>query len=321
MKEIVELREIIEKKIKDLNYPTSPSSLYDPIRYVLSLPAKRIRPVLLLLSHQMFDDDLEEALFPAIAIEVFHNFTLLHDDIMDNAPLRRGKQTVHERWGENVAILSGDVMMIHAHQLLAQTKSKKIKEVFSVFAEAAVKVCEGQQLDMDFEHKATPTLLEYMKMIEYKTAVLLAASLKIGAIIGGANKETQDHLYKFGINIGIAFQLKDDFLDIYGNPESFGKQVGGDVLSNKKTFLYLKALQLADKANKNRLQAHYKTTEKSQNKINAVKEIFKNLNLRKHTLEMMRSYYIKATKHLEYIDSSKKTPLVCFSNELMQRIS
>jgi geranylgeranyl diphosphate synthase type II len=321
VKDSVELVKIIEKEIGNLTYPKFPDLLYNPIKYVMGLKGKRMRPLLVLMAHQLFDDNLERAIFPAIAIEYFHNFTLLHDDIMDNAPLRRGKLTVHEKWSSNVAILSGDVMMIQAYQLLSKVDSNSLKEVLDVFSTTAVKVCEGQQWDMDFETQKDVNLVEYIKMIKYKTAVLLAASLQIGAITSGASKDEQNHLYEFGINMGIAFQLKDDLLDVFGIPEDFGKQVGGDILANKKTFLYLKALQLGDDLTKVKLQVYYTNNDASDVKVNAVKDIFKSLNIQKHTIDMMKAHYIKAMKHLDAISSENKEPLITFSTKLMERIS
>ena len=321
MKEITEIRHIIDEKIKDLKFSNSPESLYQPIQYIMNLPSKRIRPVLLLMAHQLFDENIQEGILPAMAIEFFHNFTLLHDDIMDNAPLRRGSATVHEKWNNNIAILSGDVMMIYAYQLISKLDSRYLKNVIDVFNKAAIKVCEGQQLDMNFETQENITLVDYMKMIKYKTAVLLAVSLKIGSITGGANEDQQNHLYDFGINMGMAFQLKDDLLDIFGSKEKFGKQVGGDILASKKTFLYLKSLQLADDKTKLRLQDLYKNEANPILKINSVTEIFKSLNIQKHTNDMMNAYYIKAMKHLNEIDSEQKDPLVLFCNKLMDRIN
>jgi geranylgeranyl diphosphate synthase type II len=321
VKDLSELGKIIEKGIGSLNYPKSKESLYDPIQYIMGLQAKRMRPLLVLIAHQLFDENVEKSLSSSIAIELFHNFTLLHDDIMDNAPIRRGNPTVHEKWNSNVAILSGDVMMIKAYQLLAKVDPNSLKEVLDVFSKAAVEVCEGQRWDMDFETQDNVNLVEYMRMIEYKTAVLLAASLQIGAIIAGASKEEQTHLYNFGINMGIAFQLKDDLLDVFGSPESFGKKVGGDILANKKTFLYLKALQLADHSTKDKLQVYYTNNDNSEFKVNAVKDIFKNLNIQKHTIDMMKAYYTKAMKHLDAISSDNKAPLIAFSEKLMDRVS
>jgi len=321
VKGLAKLTEIIEAEIRSLTYPKSPELLYRPIKYIMGLQGKRIRPLLLLMAHQLFDDNIERALSPAIAVELFHNFTLLHDDIMDKAPLRRGKPTVHEKWNSNIAILSGDVMMIRAYQLLTKGDKNNLKNVLDVFSKAAVEVCEGQQWDMYFETQKNVELVEYMKMIECKTAALLGASLKIGAITAGANKEAQDHLYDFGVNMGIAFQLKDDLLDTFGRPEVFGKQAGGDILANKKTFLYLKAIQLADPSTKGKLEGYYTTNDNPELKVREVKEIFKNLNIQKHTVDMMKAYYTKAMKHLDYIDSNNKEPVILFSNKLMERIS
>ena len=233
------LHEVIERELGKIEYPNSPSKLYQPIEYVMGLGGKRMRPILLLMAYQLFDENIEKAIPPALGIEIFHNFTLLHDDIMDNAPIRRGQQTVHEKWDNNVAILSGDTMLVQVYQLLSDVDKSIVKEVLSVFNKAATQVCEGQQWDMDFETQENVQLADYMKMIENKTAVLLAASLQIGGITAGASKESQNNLYHFGLNMGIAFQLKDDLLDAFGNPDEFGKQIGGDIKANKKTFLLL----------------------------------------------------------------------------------
>ena len=321
MRDLTELSDILEKEIGNLSYPRTPKLLYDPIQYILGLKGKRMRPLLVLMAHQLFDRNIDLAISPAIAIEIFHNFTLLHDDIMDNAPLRRGHPTVHKKWSNNLAILSGDVMMIQAYKLLAKVQTSNLKDVLDVFNKSAIQVCEGQQWDMSFEIQENVSLVEYIKMIEYKTAVLIGCSLQIGAITAGASKEQQNHLYEFGINMGLAFQLKDDLLDIFGNPKDFGKQVGGDILANKKTFLYLKALQLADHSVKSELTAYYTSNDDSDMKINGVKAIFDSLNLQKHTIDMMKAYYTKAMKHLDSINSVNKEPLVLFSNKLMERIS
>jgi len=320
MKDIQELGMLIEKEIQQISYPKTPELLYDPISYIMGLKGKRMRPILLLMAHQLFDENINKAISPALAIEMFHNFTLLHDDIMDNAPLRRGNLTVHEKWNNNVAILSGDTMVVQSYQMMAEVDASIVKNVLNVFSKAATEVCEGQQWDMDFETKDDVSLSDYMKMIEYKTAVLLAASLQIGGITAGAEKKEQEHLYGFGKNIGIAFQLKDDLLDAFGSPDTFGKQLGGDILANKKTFLYLKALQLSDDIAKKQLQDYY-TSEDSEGKISAVKEIFKSLDLEKHTIDMMKDYYIRALKHLGAIDSNNKAPLIGFSEKLMSRTS
>jgi len=322
MKDIKELGSIIEKEIHSISYPSHPNLLYDPIAYIMGLKGKRMRPILLLMAHQLFDENLETAISPALAIEVFHNFTLLHDDIMDNAPLRRGNSTVHEKWNSNVAILSGDTMMIQSYQLFAKVAEGSVKQVLEVFSKAAIEVCEGQQWDMDFETQDDVEIADYLKMIEYKTAVLLAASLKIGAITANASVEDQNNLYEFGKNIGIAFQLKDDLLDAFGNPETFGKQVGGDILACKKTYLYLKALEVANVSQLEKLtdvylDDHYPEEEKIEN----VKSLFEQMEIPMHTKNLMLAYQTKAMKHLESISSENKAPLIAFSNKLMDRIS
>ena len=321
MKNLEELGKIIEKEINNLPYPDTPALLYDPIQYIMGMKGKRIRPLLVLIAYQLFDNKVEKALSSAIAIEMFHNFTLLHDDIMDNAPIRRGNLTVHEKWDNNAAILSGDVMMIKAYQLITKNNSNNLHDILDLFSKTAIEVCEGQQLDMNFETQKNVTLGEYMKMIEYKTAVLLAASLKIGAITAGASKEDQDHLYKFGINIGLAFQLRDDLLDIFGSSEDFGKQIGGDILANKKTFLYLKSIQLADSSTKRVLQKYYEENNQSELKLKKVKEIFRSLNTPDHTIEMMKAYYTKAMKYLDAVNADNKKLLILLSEKLMERIS
>lgn len=319
MKDLSQIAEIIEAEINNISYLKDPENLYLPIEYTMEFGGKRIRPILLLISYQIFNDNIERAFSPAKAIELFHNFTLLHDDIMDKAPLRRGKITVHKKWNNNIAILSGDVMMIHAYQLLAKVEPKHLKPILNVFNKAAIEVCEGQQWDMDFESKDDVPLIDYIKMIELKTAVLLAASLKIGAVLADAKEKDQKHLYEFGINMGIAFQLKDDLLDVFGTSKLFGKKIGGDILANKKTFLYLKALQISDHSTKLKLKNLYKSTDECDAKVDKVKNIFVDLNIKKHTLDLMKAYYIKAMKHLDAIDSDKKSPLIDFADKLMQR--
>ena len=321
MQTLSQLSVIIEGELGKIVYPNTPQKLYQPIDYVMGLGGKRMRPILLLMAHQLFDENIEKAISPALGIEIFHNFTLLHDDIMDNAPIRRGKQTVHEKWNQNVAILSGDTMLVQAYQLLSDVDKSIVKEMIAVFSKAATQVCEGQQWDMDFEIQKEVTLQEYLKMIEYKTAVLLAATLQIGGITANASKENQNKLYHFGLNMGIAFQLKDDLLDVFGNPDEFGKQIGGDIIANKKTFLYLKALQLANDKQKESLVNYFKTQEQTEQKVMGVKTIFTDLDIPKHTKDMMKAYYTKAMKHLDTIDSDNKAPLIAFSAKLMDRIS
>lgn len=321
MKSIQELSTIISDELGRIEYPKNPSLLYEPIDYILGLGGKRMRPILVLMAHQLFDKNIEKAISPALAIEVFHNFTLLHDDIMDKAPLRRGQQTVHEKWNANVAILSGDTMLVQAYQLMADVDKSIVKPTLEVFSKAAIEVCEGQQWDMDFETQQNVSIEDYLKMIEYKTAVLLGAALQIGGITAGASAQQQNHLYEFGRNMGIAFQLKDDLLDAFGNPETFGKQVGGDIMANKKTYLYLKALALASENQQADLENYFSTNDTSQEKVEAVKSIFKDLNIHQLTSDLMKEYHVKAMSHLDAIQSVNKSPLLDFSALLLDRVS
>ena len=321
MQNLEQLQLLIEQELREINYPNSPKQLYQPIEYVLGLGGKRMRPILVLMAHQLFNDDLTKAISPALAIEVFHNFTLLHDDIMDKAPLRRGKQPVHEKWNNNVAILSGDTMLVQAYQLMCNVDKDVLKEILDAFNKAAIQVCEGQQWDMDFETQSDVSISDYLKMIEYKTAVLLAAALQIGGITGGASLKEQNHLHAFGLNMGIAFQLKDDLLDTFGNPETFGKQVGGDIIKNKKTYLYLKALALANPTQHAELSGYFSTTEFTKDKVELVKSIFSDLEIHDVTSELMKGYHEKAMQHLNAIDSEKKEPLLDFSAMLLDRVS
>src|SRR3569833_1427024 len=247
MRTINQIQEILNREVESLDFPLYPADLYEPIKYILALGGKRIRPALLLMSCDMFGGDILKAVPPALAIEVFHNFTLMHDDIMDNAPLRRGKVTVHEKWNKNVAILSGDVMLVKGYELMMNVDDRVLRPIMNIFNETAIGVCEGQQIDMEFETRSDVHIDEYINMIRLKTAVVLGGAVKIGALIGGSTPEDALLLQTFGEQLGVAFQLQDDILDVYGDPEKFGKQVGCDILSNKKTFLLLKALELADK--------------------------------------------------------------------------
>ena len=321
MKSIQELSALVSDELGRIEYPKNPSLLYEPIDYILGLGGKRMRPILVLMAYQLFDKNIEKAISPALAIEVFHNFTLLHDDIMDNAPLRRGQKTVHEKWNSNVAILSGDTMLVQAYQLIAEVDNTIVKQVLAVFSKAAIEVCEGQQWDMDFETQSDVSIPDYLKMIEYKTAVLLGAALQIGGITAGASKEEQNHLYAFGRDLGIAFQLKDDLLDAFGDAETFGKQVGGDIMANKKTYLYLKALALADGTQRANLEQYFSTNDTSQLKVDAVKTIFSNLEIPDLTTNLIREYHARAMENLAAINSENKEPLLAFSALLMDRVS
>lgn len=319
MKTIEQLRIDVEQEIIGLKYPDQPADLYVPIDYILAVGGKRMRPILLLLAHQLYKKDFSIALMPSVAIEVFHNFTLLHDDIMDKAPLRRGNDTVHVKWNENVAILSGDAMLIQSYQYFNDLEAATLKEVLTVFNQSALQVCEGQQFDMDFEIQAEVSMNLYLKMIEYKTAILLAAALKIGAIIGGASSQQADLLFSFGRDIGIAFQLKDDLLDAFGNQKVFGKRVGGDIISNKKTCLYLQALEISDKNTKMELVNLYtfKNTD-DISKVERVKEIYELLKIPSLTNNLIDTYYNKAMESLSLVEGDK-TELIRFAKMLKSR--
>ncbi|MCD8270069.1 MAG: polyprenyl synthetase family protein [Parabacteroides sp.] len=319
-----EILQKIETEITQLSFEYPPKSLYDPIEYILSLGGKRIRPALALMACNLYKEDVENVINPALGIEVFHNFTLLHDDLMDKADKRRNKPTVHKVWNDNTAILSGDAMLIAAYQLIGKTEPEHLKEVFDLFTATALEICGGQQYDMEFESRNDVTEPEYMEMIRLKTAVLLACSLKTGAIIGGASKEDASDLYEFGIHIGLAFQLQDDLLDVYGDTATFGKNIGGDILCNKKTFLLIHAFELASPEQKRILNEWIgKETFVPSEKIEAVTNIYNELNLKEITSAKMQRYYDKAMEHLDKLNvsSEKLTVLKEVSNRLMYRQS
>ncbi|MFD0941020.1 polyprenyl synthetase family protein [Pedobacter boryungensis] len=291
-----QLQEIIEKAIPQIEYPSHPANLYEPIRYIMSLGGKRIRPVMVLMASELFTTEVHKAIDVALAIETFHNFTLVHDDIMDNAPLRRGRQTVHEKWGNNNAILSGDVMMVESNKHLSKVDITVLKAVLDTFNATAQGVCEGQQLDMEFEQRSDVSIDEYLEMIRLKTAVLLGGAMKLGAIVGGANSVDAELLYNFGENLGVAFQLQDDILDVYGNPEKFGKQVGGDIIANKKTFLHLKTLALA---NENEKESLVSISDNKIDKINAVKQLYDKYEIKEKAALEMNKFLTKANFALD----------------------
>lgn len=300
-----------------------PKNLYEPITYILGLGGKRLRPVLTLMSAEIFGTDFRKALDAALAIEVFHNFSLVHDDIMDNAPLRRGKTTVHEKWNVNTGILSGDAMLIIAYQLFENYEADTFRQLARLFSKTALEVCEGQQYDIDFETRDDVTLPEYLRMIEFKTAVLVAAALKMGAIIARVGEVEQNNIYEFGRNLGIAFQLQDDYLDTFGNPESFGKQVGGDIIENKKTFLYLKAVEMGSVEQKNQLKALYALkSQKDADKIDYAKKIFEKSGAKECILSEIERYTQEAFKSLQLmgLSANKKELLIKFGQDLMQRV-
>jgi len=303
-------------------FPTYPKNLYEPLTYFLALGGKRIRPLLTLIAADFFNKDFTNGLPAATAIEFFHNFSLIHDDIMDNAPLRRNKQTVHEKWNRNVAILSGDVIMVKAYQELAKSEKETAIQLQTIFSKMAVEVCEGQQLDMDFETENNVSINQYIEMIRLKTAVLLGCSLEMGAICVKASQKDCTLIYQAGEKLGIAFQLTDDYLDVFGNPEQVGKQVGGDIISNKKTWLLLKAFELADTEQKNNLQNWVDKKEfNTDEKVNAVKEIFTKLSVETFLKNEIDRYYKEAIELLKSTSASEEkiNVFALFAKKLMQR--
>ncbi len=299
-----------------------PKNLYEPITYILHLGGKRLRPVLVLMSAEIFDTPYQKALDAALAIEVFHNFSLVHDDIMDAAPIRRGKATVHEKWDTNTGILSGDAMLINAYQLFENYDGAVFKELAQLFTKTAIQVCEGQQYDIDFESREDVEVEDYIKMIEFKTAVLVGASLQMGAIVAGASEACKKAVYQYGRLLGIAFQLQDDYLDAFGNPDTFGKQVGGDIIENKKTFLYLKALENSEKNAASNLEHLYSISPMdATGKIEAVKIIFEESGAAELTRAEIKKYTKEAFAVLDAIDipEMKKSLLRSFGSSLMER--
>jgi len=323
IKTLDELLAIVEQAIVSTSWKREPKGLYEPIEYILSLGGKRIRPCLTLMAANLFTDNLDEALKAGIGLEVFHNFTLLHDDIMDNADTRRGYATVHKRWNANVAILSGDAMLIEAYKLMTDVKSEHLKEVLDLFSTTADEVCMGQQYDMEFESRNDVSLEEYLEMIRLKTAVLLAGSLKIGAIIGGASKTEAQELYNFGINIGLAFQLQDDYLDAFGDTKIFGKAIGGDILCGKKCFPLLCAFELAKGVVKEELEnlLMLDSLKDKERKIEGVIELYKKLGVDIACSNKVDFYTLKATECLNRLNlpESKLSTLNSFAAKLSKR--
>ncbi len=323
MQSIAKYKGLIADYLNSISLDGKPAELYEPISYILSLGGKQIRPVLTLMAADVFNTNPQKAIYAATAIELFHNFSLMHDDIMDDAPLRRGKQTVHEKWNVNTAILSGDAMLILAYQYFENYEPIIFRDLAKLFSKTAIEVCEGQQYDICFEKLQEVKIEEYIQMIKYKTAVLVAAALKMGAIVAQTTEENGDKIYDFGLNLGIAFQLLDDHLDAFGDEATFGKRIGGDILENKKTFLFLKALELANAEQKATLLAHYSTTNctNEEAKINEVKELFIATESEKASLILIEEYTNKALFILEElaIADDKKELLRVFSKELMNR--
>lgn len=324
MNKVVLYQQQIEQALKEKRYGSNPKELYEPIEYIMSLGGKRMRPVLVFMGCDFFGGNIDKALHPALAVELFHNFTLVHDDIMDKAPLRRNQPTVHKKWSDSVAILSGDAMMVCAYQELCKADVQMLPKLLSIFSDTAIKVCEGQQLDMNYEKLLKVSIPQYIKMIELKTAVLLAGALKMGAIVGGAREEDAQRLYEFGKYIGIVFQLQDDILDVYADAEKFGKQKGGDIISNKKTYLLLKAMEIAqgNRYMKEELQQWINAPQFDvKEKIEAVTNIYNFLNVKELAENEMKRNYELALACLTDIpvDKIKKDELIAFAESLMIR--
>jgi geranylgeranyl diphosphate synthase type II len=318
-----ELKDIIDRAIQNLSYNTEAPKLIDPIKYILSIGGKRLRPVMALMACNLFTDKIADAILPSTGLEIFHNFTLVHDDIMDKASIRRNFPTVHTKWNTNQAILSGDVMAFIANECILQSPPSKLQKVFREFNKAAVEVCIGQQLDMDYEKAPMITQDKYLRMIELKTAALLAASMKIGALIGNDSENNADLLYESGRNLGLAFQIQDDLLDVWGEIKVFGKKSGGDIVANKKTFPYIKALELASSEQMRQLQELFSPDREHnpEKKVDAVKSIYEELYIREKTEALANDYISKAFELIEKVsvDDKRKKELICLTNSLTGR--
>ena len=312
---------IINKEIQSIEYPVNPSSLYEPVAYLLTLKGKKIRPALTLLACNLYCDEVKEAIPVALAWEIFHNFTLMHDDVMDKADLRRGQATVHKKWNENAAILCGDAMLILSYMYLAKSSSQNLKILLDLFSDTAAMICEGQQIDMEYEKRTFISQEEYIEMIRLKTAVMLGACLKSGAIVGGANESDRQNLYDFGIRLGIAFQIEDDWLDVYGNPDLVGKKTGGDILCNKKTFLLVTALETAKNKDKEALLYWLNNDTQPDEKINAVRQIYDKLSIKEKTQTVLQDYYHQAISALQKVsvDAERKKTLKDIAENLINR--
>lgn len=316
MNKIQEYTQLIEKTIGEQSFDLPPIELYQPISYILSLGGKRLRPAMTLAANQLFGGDISKAIAPALAIEVFHNFSLIHDDIMDEAPLRRGKPTVHKKWNENIAILSGDTMLVKAYQYVAQVDKEILPEVLSTFSQTAIEVCEGQQFDLNFETQDIVSEDAYINMIRLKTSVLLGCALKIGAITAGASAHDASTIYDFGVHIGIAFQIQDDILDAFGESDKFGKLSGGDILNDKKTILMIHALNESEE-----LAQWIGKNDDPEAKIKAVKEIFESSGTKAYAQQRMEEYYQMALQELESVNGKEdlKNELKTFAQYLIMR--
>ncbi|MFC3198598.1 polyprenyl synthetase family protein [Parapedobacter deserti] len=322
MHDTTTLQQRIVQGLNEIDIPDSPENLYAPIQYMLQIGGKRIRPLLTLMAADLFSiDEIDKALPAALAVELFHNFSLMHDDIMDNAPLRRGQQTVHEKWNPNVAILSGDNLLVMAYAQLAKCPADKLAGLLGAFNTMATEVCEGQQLDMDFERRESVGIDDYLQMIRLKTSVLLGTALKMGAILGHADENDAQLLYDFGVNVGIAFQLQDDILDVYGDPAQFGKQRGGDILANKKTLLLLKTLEIADRDTITVLNHWFHDDSNPEKKVHEMTSIYDKLGIRKLAEATKQAYAEHSFRALERIrvHASRKAPLQTLAHALLTR--
>lgn len=316
-----ELKAILDARLKQAEFPANPNQLYDPLRYILGIGGKRIRPLLALMSCDLFNEDPNKALQAAMAVEYFHNFSLIHDDIMDQADVRRGQETVHKKWNENVGILSGDALLVKAYQQLDDYPAELFKPLTQLLSQTAIEVCEGQQYDVDFETLNEVSKEDYVEMIRLKTAVLLGASLKMGALIAKASEKDAELIYKFGIDLGIAFQLQDDYLDSFGDAEHFGKRIGGDIINNKKTILYIEALKRSNSNLRDQLLNLYQLRDDSQQKIEDVKSIFNDSGAKTETLSLIEQYTNSAFDFLDQlsVDSQNKQELNSLASFLMNR--
>ncbi len=319
LNDFISLSEKFESRFSTSHFPPQPKNLYDAAGHLLTLKGKRVRPVLCLMANELFGPISEDAYYAANAIELFHNFTLVHDDIMDRAPIRRGQPTVHEMYGSSTAILAGDVMLVQAYEYLNKINISFLSRVLSLFNDTARKVCEGQQLDMEFESQEKVSLYDYVEMIGLKTSVLLAASLQMGSLLGGAGQGNQEYLYDFGKNLGIAFQVQDDYLDAFGDPAKFGKQTGGDILSNKKTFLLLRAKEVADSEQIEKLEALLSVNDAS--KIQPILEMYKSCGVDEWARELKNEYLKRALTALGEVAvlSKRKKPLEKLAHDLLDR--
>lgn len=321
MNNFINYKNAVAEYLNTINFNREPKELYEPINYIANIGGKRLRPLLTLFAAEVFGSTIEKGLHAAVAIELFHNFSLIHDDIMDDAPLRRGQQTVHEKWNLNTGILSGDAMLILAYQYFENYEPYIFKDLAKLFSKTALEVCEGQQLDINFETRSDVTIPEYLKMIEYKTAVLVGAALEMGAIVAETSEANKRGIYDFGRDLGIAFQLQDDYLDAFGDTASFGKQIGGDILENKKTYLYLNALENGTETDRAELKKWFETKEGGQEKIAAVKEIFERTKATENTRNLIEHYTDKGLACLELLEIAPnyKEELKDFALSLMQR--